>query len=227
MSSSRWNVRQCPMLFPPKNPRATRKQYTKKCQIKNQNVRNNLCPSFNTPQKMKSVSYSLFLFALSLWLVADGKSSKKGSKGSGDPCFELESLCIDRMTSGKGSQPPVPYQIWCKENMVEKCLAREPHSHSIERYERGRCPHCSFGSFCVFLLSGADPFFSCFPFIKKNIVPFETTQNASVGDCLTNPSQYMTVVNDCTCEAYCNCYESSSGGIVYELQCTSNSNLNC
>ncbi len=97
---------------------------------------------------MNGVTFSLLALVLSLCVLdIDGKSgSKKGSKG-GTPCFEDPTECTDRMTSGKGSQSAMAYQIWCKEGEKEKCLAGEPHSHSMDRYEEGRCDMCSFVPF--------------------------------------------------------------------------------
>ncbi len=96
---------------------------------------------------MKSLSFAVILFiSLSIWLCIDGKSgsksgSKKGSKGN--QCFEDPNECTSRMTSAKGSKQSIPYTIWCKEETMEVCRAKEPKRHSIRRYEEGRCSICS------------------------------------------------------------------------------------
>ncbi len=97
--------------------------------------------------KPSSLFTAIFFISLSVWLISiDGKKgsktggSKKGSNVNG--CLEYETDCTDRMTSAKGSNPSVPYQIWCKAESKEKCLPKAPKSHSID-YEKGRCSFCS------------------------------------------------------------------------------------
>ncbi len=68
------------------------------------------------------------------------KSSKKGSQAN--PCFETSAECTEREPSGKGSKGALPYAIWCKEGEREVCRNKEPHSHSIDRYQLGRCGFC-------------------------------------------------------------------------------------
>ncbi len=106
----------------------------------------NFLTNAHTSQKMKGISCCLLAIVLCLCMFdIEAKSSKKGSKvgKSGNPCFEFPSECTDRMKSAKGSQPSMAFEIWCKEGETEKCIAGEPKSHSIERYQRGRCPFCS------------------------------------------------------------------------------------
>ncbi len=108
-----------------------------------------MCTFGHTSQNMNGLSFSLLALVLSLCIVdIEGKSgSKKGSKGSKEPCFEDPAECTDRMKSPKGSEPSMAFQIWCKEGSMEKCLAGEPKSKSIERYQLGRCDMCSLVSF--------------------------------------------------------------------------------
>ncbi len=109
------------------------------------------------PVNMNILSYSLLAVLLSLCILEmDGKGgSKKGSKGgkSGVYCFDDPNECTDRMTSAKGSNPAMAFQIWCKKDSKEKCIAGKPHSHSIAFYTEGRCDTCSFVPFFSTFLS--------------------------------------------------------------------------
>ncbi len=84
-----------------------------------------------------------------LWSPGDGKSasksgSKKGSKKGADfYCFEDVDIeeCQSRVFES-ASAGGIPYDIYCKNEERETC--RKVVEKASQKYQRGRCPFCSF-----------------------------------------------------------------------------------
>ncbi len=123
----------------------------------------NLSPFFfalSKPQftnTMKGLHVAIIALCSLFAYTGDGKSSSaKGSKGI--PCFEQSEECTEREGSGKGSKGSkgskggdLPYAIWCKEGEREVCRNSDPKSHSIDRYQFGRCDFCGYVAFIYYL----------------------------------------------------------------------------
>ncbi len=115
---------------------------------------------------MKVLHAILIILCFLFVYTGEGKSSKmasKGSKSGARVCFERIEECTEResSTSGKGSSEikgGLPYAIFCKDEKKEVCRHKVPKSHSMDRYQFGRCDFCQ--RYVLFSLPSLRPLFS-------------------------------------------------------------------